>query len=60
MFEATGWILDETEIMDAIKYDLLPPTVVKSPADDQEVISINIAYIKTQMFFIRFKNINRT
>ncbi|XKL68889.1 hypothetical protein PGB90_006658 [Kerria lacca] len=37
MFEATGWILDETEIMDAIKYDLLPPTVVKSPADDQEI-----------------------
>lgn len=37
MFESTGWILDETELTDTLKYDLLAPTVVKSSTEDDEV-----------------------
>lgn len=29
MFESTGWVLEEPEIGDTSKYDLLTPTVVK-------------------------------
>lgn len=31
MFESTGWILEEPEVADTSKYDLLAPTVVKPP-----------------------------
>ncbi|PNF39528.1 hypothetical protein B7P43_G11110 [Cryptotermes secundus] len=32
MFEATGWKLEEPEVADQEKYDLIVPTIVKSPA----------------------------
>jgi cation-transporting P-type ATPase 13A2 len=31
MFESTGWILEEANVSDDTKYDLLSPTVVKPP-----------------------------
>lgn len=31
MFESTGWNLTEPDLADSAKYDLLVPTVVKSP-----------------------------
>lgn len=31
MFESTGWILEEPQIADTRKYDLLVPTIVKPP-----------------------------
>ncbi|CAO1416273.1 unnamed protein product [Diamesa hyperborea] len=31
MFESTGWLLEEANVSDATKYDLLFPTVVKPP-----------------------------
>jgi hypothetical protein len=40
MFEATGWKLEEPEVADQEKYDLIVPTIVKSPAGcghDEEV-----------------------
>lgn len=37
MFEFTGWILDESDLSDTVKFDLLPPTIVKSDTDDHEV-----------------------
>ena len=32
MFEATGWSLEEPEVADQEKYDLIVPTIVKSPS----------------------------
>jgi hypothetical protein len=40
MFEATGWRLEEPEVADQMKYDLIVPTIVKSPpgrCNDEEV-----------------------
>jgi hypothetical protein len=40
MFEATGWKLEEPEVADQEKYDLIVPTIVKSPSGrghDEEV-----------------------
>jgi hypothetical protein len=40
MFEATGWKLEEPEVADQEKYDLIVPTIVKSPdggGHDEEV-----------------------
>jgi hypothetical protein len=40
MFEATGWKLEEPEVADQEKYDLIVPTIVKSadgPGRDEEV-----------------------
>jgi hypothetical protein len=33
MFEASGWKLEEPEVADHEKYDLIVPTIVKSPAE---------------------------
>ena len=32
MFEATGWRLEEPEVADQKKYDLIVPTIVKLPS----------------------------
>lgn len=40
MFESTGWILEEPEISDTSKYDLLVPTIVKPP--ENETITENM------------------
>jgi cation-transporting ATPase 13A3/4/5 len=45
MFESTGWLLEEPEVNDSSKFDMIFPTVVKPPsssialqsADDIEV-----------------------
>jgi hypothetical protein len=40
MFEATGWKLEEPDVADQEKYDLIVPTIVKSPTGrghDEEV-----------------------
>ncbi|KAG8035636.1 hypothetical protein G9C98_001064 [Cotesia typhae] len=39
MFESTGWVLEEPEISDTSKYDLLVPTVVKPSAGNLNSIS---------------------
>ncbi|XP_014295273.1 polyamine-transporting ATPase 13A3 isoform X2 [Microplitis demolitor] len=41
MFESTGWILEEPEISDTSKYDLLAPTVVK-PSDKNSMMTGNM------------------
>lgn len=33
MFESTGWILEEANVADDTKYDLLFPTIVRPPRD---------------------------
>ncbi|XP_059609643.1 polyamine-transporting ATPase 13A3 isoform X2 [Phlebotomus argentipes] len=40
MFEATGWLLEEACLDDHTKYDMLFPTVVRSPIDDIDAIGI--------------------
>jgi hypothetical protein len=40
MFEASRWRLEEPEVADQKKYDLIVPTIVKSPSgcgSDEEV-----------------------
>ncbi|XP_012255739.2 polyamine-transporting ATPase 13A3-like [Athalia rosae] len=41
MFESTGWVLEEPDISDTSKYDLLIPTVVKPPKDDNFTENMN-------------------
>lgn len=38
MFESTKWILEEADVSDATKFDLLFPTVVKPPVATQVLI----------------------
>jgi hypothetical protein len=48
MFESTGWILEEANVADNTKYDLLFPTYVKPPPNsadngkDKEKISMHL------------------
>lgn len=44
MFEATGWILEEPEICDNNKFDLLVPTVVKPPNSNLLLEQIGIIH----------------
>lgn len=37
MFESTGWIFEEPEMADTIKYDLLVPSTVKPPPNKNRV-----------------------
>lgn len=37
MFESTGWIMEEPKVPDNTKFDLLVPTVVKSPNNSSDV-----------------------
>jgi hypothetical protein len=47
MFEATGWKLEEPEVADQEKYDLIVPTIVKSPADPgHEEVSAAVASVQ--------------
>ena len=41
MFESTGWILEEPEIGDTSKYDLLTPTIVKPPSSKSYTENMN-------------------
>lgn len=41
MFESTGWILEEPNVTDCEKYDLLVPTIVK-PVDNNYTSEYNI------------------
>ncbi|XP_046747691.1 polyamine-transporting ATPase 13A3-like [Diprion similis] len=41
MFESTRWILEEPEIADTSKYDLLVPTIVKPPTNENFTENIN-------------------
>lgn len=40
MFESTGWILEEPDVSDVTKFDLISPTVVKPPSSN--TISSNL------------------
>ncbi|XP_063984663.1 polyamine-transporting ATPase 13A3-like isoform X1 [Diachasmimorpha longicaudata] len=42
MFESTGWILEEPDVEDTSKYDLLAPTVVKPPEDSSQMFTENM------------------
>lgn len=49
MFESTGWILEEANIAENNKYDLLTPTVLKPPKLGKLVLTESLHYI--QIFF---------
>lgn len=38
MFESTGWQLEEANVADDTKYDLLFPTTVKPPKDASKLL----------------------
>lgn len=39
MFESTAWILEEPEVSDETKFDLISPTVVRSTKIPSEEVS---------------------
>lgn len=41
MFESTGWQLEEANVSDDTKYDLLFPTTVKPPKDASKLLITN-------------------
>lgn len=41
MFESTGWVLEEPEVEDTSKYDLLAPSIVKPPECDSFTENMN-------------------
>ncbi|XP_015598277.1 probable cation-transporting ATPase 13A3 [Cephus cinctus] len=41
MFESTGWMLEEPDVADTSKYDLLAPTVVKPPKNKNFTENMN-------------------
>lgn len=41
MFESTGWILEEPEVEDTSKYDLLAPTIVKPSYNENFMENVN-------------------
>ncbi|XP_058466669.1 polyamine-transporting ATPase 13A3 [Malaya genurostris] len=47
IFESTGWILEEANVSDETKYDLLFPTIVKPPRvdpDNNTSLELDVAY----------------
>ncbi|XP_055595755.1 polyamine-transporting ATPase 13A3 [Uranotaenia lowii] len=47
IFESTGWILEEANVSDETKYDLLFPTIVKPPRNDSKNnlnLELDVAY----------------
>lgn len=47
IFESTGWILEEANVSDETKYDLLFPTIVKPPRGDSKDdldLELDVAY----------------
>jgi hypothetical protein len=55
MFEATGWKLEEPEVADQQKYDLIVPTIVKSPkANDHHDDGVS----KTALSLWRFATVD--
>ncbi|XP_001865950.2 probable cation-transporting ATPase 13A3 [Culex quinquefasciatus] len=47
IFESTGWILEEANVSDETKYDLLFPTIVKPPRTDSKDnlnLELDVAY----------------
>lgn len=41
MFESTGWVLEEPEVADTSKYDLLVPSVIKPPKNENSTENMN-------------------
>ena len=41
MFESTGWVLEEPDVEDTSKYDLLAPSVVKPPKNESFTENMN-------------------
>ena len=41
MFESTGWVLEEPEVEDTSKYDLLAPSIVKPPKSESLTENMN-------------------
>lgn len=54
MFESTGWLLEEPEVSDAAKFDLISPTVVKPPSSDGRITEdpeeVNVNFIRFYIF----------
>lgn len=44
MFESTGWILEEANVSDDNKYDLLFPTIVHPPRKRENLSGISYIY----------------
>jgi cation-transporting ATPase 13A3/4/5 len=41
MFESTGWLLEEPEVNDSSKFDMIFPTVVKPPNSTSVLQSVD-------------------
>lgn len=50
MFESTGWILEEANVSDDTKYDLLFPTIVRPPKRQQIGEFDHLQMISTSLF----------
>lgn len=46
MFESTNWVLEEPEIDDNSKFDLIFPTVVRPPSKSSEMVSTEIGIVR--------------
>ncbi len=56
MFESTRWQLEEANVADDTKYDLLFPTTVKPPKDASKLFSFRLRYtfLYSKMIFLYF------
>lgn len=45
MFESTGWDLEELEVSDALKFDVLVPSIVRNPITTETEKQIEIGLI---------------
>jgi cation-transporting ATPase 13A3/4/5 len=41
MFESTGWLLEEPEVSDSSKFDMIFPTVVKPPSSSSMLQNVD-------------------
>ena len=56
MFESTKWVLEEPEVGDANKYDLLAPTVVKPAYVKNEIDTPQVAILRQFPFSSKSKS----
>lgn len=56
MFEATDWILEEPDVSDETKFDLISPTVVRPPCTTK-MVSLKCRKFIVKMFLITIKTI---
>lgn len=58
MFDSTGWVLEEANVSDDTKYDLLFPTIVRPPRNSGKRDYIRVLKMNFQTFFFFFSRIH--